>query len=340
MKYRYLGNSGLAVSNICIGTMTFGQEDWGSSSKVSKEILDAFIDLGGNFIDTSNHYTEGCSERIIGEWLKSKNRDQIVLSTKCGFKTGTDLNSRGLSYKNIITSCESSLKRLQTDYIDVFNIYAVDPQTPIEETLHALNQLFIQGKIRYYGISNFPAWQITRFSLTSKINNILKPIAGQYLYNLLKRDVETEIIPALNDSKIGMVCWSPLSGGMLTGKYDSPEYIPEDTRLSIRTDISTGRYKSWFEKSSHIIKELKEISNNEGVNVSTVALSWLLKNERVSSLIVGARNVKQLKENCIASEWLLNNANFEKLNELSKIDNGYPNNWCFEQMKNWYNDIK
>ncbi len=219
MKYRYLGNSGLAVSTVCLGTATFGQKEWGCSEETAINILNAYSEQGGNFIDTADQYADTMSEQIIGKWLKTKNRDDFVIASKCFFPISDNINRRGLSRKNIIQACDASLKRLGTDYIDLYQLHNQDPQTPLEETVSALEYLVQQGKIRYLGLSNYPSWKVTKLNSIAKEKNFSKFISGQYLYNLLKRDIEKEILPACIDSEIGVMCWSPLSGGMLTGKY-------------------------------------------------------------------------------------------------------------------------
>ncbi len=340
MKYRYLGNSGLAVSTVCLGTMTFGQKEWGCDEKTSHDILDAFVAEGGNFIDTANQYNNGITEQIIGNWLINKDRENLVIASKCGFPTDdNNINSRGLSRKNIIQSCEDSLKRLKTDYIDLYQVYGLDPQTPLEETMSALDYLIQQGKIRYAGCSNLPAWKIMKASNISEQKNYEKFISGQYLYNLLKRDIEKEILPACRDLGVGVMCWSPLSGGMLTGKYTDPKNPPEDTRIGLRAELSENRYKVWYENSVKVIAKLKEIAKKNEQTISTVALSWVLKNENVSSVVVGARKVEQIIGNCKAGSWIISDEEYSQLNELSQALKTHPTVWCEENSQNWFQNI-
>lgn len=336
MKYRYLGSSGLAVSTICLGTMTFGQKEWGCDENVSFQILDAFIEQGGNFIDTADKYANTDSERIIGEWLKNQTRDKMVIGTKCFFKTDQDINSRGLSRKHIISACEASLKRLKTDYIDLYQIHGLDPQTPLEETLYTFQLLMNQGKIRYYGISNFPAWLLVKSAYITKLKEFEPFISGQYLYNLLKRDIETEILPACSDLGINVLCWSPLSGGMLTGKYTNPEIPPENSRIGTRSDVSGKNYSIWYQKSLGIIQKIKELSEIYKQSPSTIALSWLLFNKQVASVITGAKSRQQIIENCKAGTWEIMDSDWELLHQVSKINYGYPREWCETNNADWY----
>jgi len=339
MKYRYLGSSGLAVSTVCLGTMTFGNDTWGSDSRTSTDILSAFVEQGGNFIDTADQYNCGVSEQIIGKWLSSQKRDDMVIGTKCSFQVGNDINSRGLSRKHIIKACEASLRRLNTDYIDLYQIYGFDPQTPLDETMSALDFLVQQGKVRYLGVSNLPAWKVMKLFNIAQNKNYSHFISGQYLYNLLKRDIESEILPACDDVGMGMLCWSPLSGGMLTGKYTDSDNPPDDTRLSLRADLSHDKYKIWYEKSSIIVNKLREIAKKNNQSVAVVALSWLLKQHNVASVVVGARKKAQLIDNCKAGEWVISNDAYRQLSELSQVSYGHSKIWNDENSKDWFDNI-
>ncbi len=254
MKYRQIGKSELAVSTVALGTMTFGEKQWGTDTDQSVRILDQFVEAGGNLIDTADKYNNGRSEEIIGRWLSYQNRNQLIVATKCFFPTQDNNYGHGLSSKHILKGCEASLRRLNTDYIDLYQLHAPDPQTPIEETLNALNNLLEQGKIRSAGFCNFPSW--TLVDAFHAANNSSTPplITGQYLYNLLQRDIEHEIVPACERCNTGILCWSPLSGGMLTGKYTNPDEPVEGSRLAIRSDLSDTRYKLWYKKSSPVVE--------------------------------------------------------------------------------------
>jgi len=339
MKYRYLGNSGLAVSAVCLGTATFGQKEWGCSEEIANDILNAYYEQGGNFIDTADQYADTLSEQIIGKWLKTKNRDDLVIASKCFFPIGNNINRRGLSRKNIIQACDASLKRLGTDHIDLYQLHNQDPQTPLEETMSALEYLVQQGKVRYLGLSNYPAWKVVKLNAIAKEKNYTRFISGQYLYNLLKRDIEKEILPACADFEVGVMCWSPLSGGMLTGKYENPNEPPKDSRLGLRSDVVQDRYKIWYEKSQLIVDTLKSISDKNNISPSVVALSWLLKNKDIASVLVGSNKVEQIQESCKASEWVISDEDWKSLNEVSKIDLGYPNDVEKNTTKNWFQNI-
>jgi 1-deoxyxylulose-5-phosphate synthase len=339
MKYRYLGNSGLAVSTICLGTATFGQKGWGCDKTVSHNILDEYFELGGNFIDTADKYGDTNSERYIGEWLNTKNRDDLVIASKCFFPLSENINDKGLSRKHILSACENSLRRLKTDYIDLYQIHNQDPQTPLIETLDALNTLIDHGKVRYVGLSNFPAWKIIKMYHLSDKHNFRKFISGQFLYNLLKRNIEQEIIPACEDVGMSVLCWSPLSGGILTGKYDSPTKLPKDTRIGQRTELTKDKYQSWYNNSIDTVKLLKKIAKDFNKSTSTVALSWLLKNPNVGSLIVGAKNKNQISENCAASDWDIPTETWKLLEEKSKIKFDYPFDVFSTTTEGWFEKI-
>jgi len=340
MKYHYLGNSGLAVSTICLGTLTFGNTKWGCSVDDSYKILNEYVEQGGNFVDTADHYNDSLTEIIIGDWLKSKKREDLVIATKCGFPLTNNINDRGLSRSHIINACEQSLKRLNTDYIDLYQIYSYDPQTPLEETMEVLGLLIKQGKVRYIGCSNFPAWKVTKSYYISKIHENYQFISGQYLYNLLKRDVEIEVVPACEDAEISLVSWSPLSGGMLTGKYFEKVAPPKGSRLDIRQDLSKNRYQIWQENSLHVVKKLHEISKKYNLTPSIVALAWLLRNVSIASVAVGVKNVDQVIENIKASDWEIPTNDWNDLNKLSKINYGFPRYWCESKSENWFENIK
>jgi 1-deoxyxylulose-5-phosphate synthase len=327
MKYRYLGNSELNVSVIGLGTYNFNPESWGCDEYTATDILNAYLEKGGNFIDTADKYGDTLAEKIIGRWLKSRKRDDLVIATKCFFKAGKDIKNNGLSRKHILKACEASLRRLQTDYIDLYQLHIPDPKTPLEETMSILNQLVKQGKVRYTGLSNFPAWKVMKTANIAERFGFERFISGQYLYNLLKRDIEIEVIPACEDVGMKILCWAPLSGGMLTGKYKSPAKPPNGTRLALcDKDLAKKRYAFWFEKSRGIVAEVRRIAKRYGKTPAVVSIAWLLKNECVASVITGARTAKQITDNSIAGEWELPLMEWKALDTLSKIDGWYPYN--------------
>ena len=331
MKYRHIGKSGLAVSTVALGTMTFGEKRWGTDTDQSVRILDQFVEAGGNLIDTADKYNNGRSEEIIGRWLSYQNRNQLIVATKCFFPTQDNSHGHGLSSKHILKGCEASLRRLNTDYIDLYQLHAPDPQTPIEETLNALNKLLEQGKIRSAGFCNFPSWTLVDAFHAANNSSIPPLITGQYLYNLLQRDIEHEIVPACKRCNTGILCWSPLSGGMLTGKYTNPDEPVEGSRLAIRSELSDTRYKLWYKNSSPVVEELERIALEHQTTCTEVALAWLLKRPQVTSVIVGARTGKQVLTNCRAADWELPQEDFIKLNSISQSPLPYPAKWISEQ---------
>jgi len=339
MKYRYLGNSGLAVSRVCLGTATFGQGGWGCDADTSTGILNAYTEQGGNFVDTADKYAGTLSEQIIGKWLGGQNRDDLVIATKCFFKTSDNINSRGLSRKHIISACEASLKRLQTDYIDLYQVHESDPQTPMEETMAALDMLVQQGKVRYIGLSNYPAWKVMKSSFISRSGGISPFISGQYLYNLLKRDIEAEVLPACKESGMSVICWCPLSGGMLTGKYKDAAQPPEGTRLSEWSEIAQERYAQWVEKSAAVVEKVVEVAGCHNVTPAVVSLAWLLKNKQVAAVSVGAKRTEQIVENCKAGEWEMSDDDWQSLDKLSQMSLGNPYDICQTIARGWFDQI-
>ncbi|MBD3347415.1 MAG: aldo/keto reductase [Chitinivibrionales bacterium] len=325
MKYIYLGKTGLIVSRICLGTMTFGQKDWGCNKKTAFEIIDTFLDGGGNFIDTADLYAGGVSEEIVGEALKDKKRDDIVLATKGFFRTADTPNAKGLSRKHLIEACEASLRRLNTDFIDLYQIHGPDPFTPLEETMLALEHLVASGKVRYIGCSNLYAWQIVKATGIARSRGYEQFRCAQHLYNLIIRDVEREILPASHDQGMGFICWSPLASGMLTGKYKKESRPKKGTRVWRRAAADMPRY--WHDRGFHIIDETIEVAKKTGKTPAQIALAWLLHDTRVSSVIVGGRKPGQIKENCRAGTWDMPRKYHTRLSEATQFDLGYPHSW-------------
>ena len=325
MKYRYLGNTGLLVSRICLGTMTFGNKEWGCDEAMAKQITRAFLDAGGDFIDTADAYSGGVSEQILRECLKGVPRDDLVIATKCFFKMGTPSNAKGLSRKHIMAAAEASLARMGTDYIDLYQVHGPDPRTPIEETMRALDDLVRQGKVRYIGCCNLYGWQIARANAAAERMNTSRFVSGQYLYNIVARDIEREILPACEAEGMGMICWSPLGSGMLTGKYRKTEKPEQGTRIQMAAIHELPRY--WHERGFHIIDELNRVSKETGVSQVRLALSWLLHDARVSAVIVGSRNKEQLAESLRVADENIAEPAWERLTDVSRIDHGYPKQW-------------
>lgn len=325
MKYRYLGNSGLLVSRICLGAMTFGMEGWGCDRATAIAITNKFIEKGGNFIDTADMYSLGVAEEMLGEALADHRRDSLVVATKCWFRMDDTPNAKGLSRKHILEAVDASLKRLGCDYIDLLQVHGPDPFTPVEETLRALDDLVRAGKVRYVGCSNYFGWQIARSNGLADRLGLARFISGQHMYNLLRRDIEREILPACAAEGMGMLCWSPLAGGMLTGKYRSQEEPAADSRVGLRSEIDLPRY--WKDESFRIIDEVLAVAEATGKTPAQVALAWLLHDRRVSAVIVGIRTLSQLEDSLEAGDWDLPDDLHQNLTEVVPFDYGYPREW-------------
>ena len=325
MKYRYLGNSGLLVSRVCLGTMTFGMKDWGCDYATSEAITNAFVQAGGNFIDTADMYSSGQSEEYVGKAIAALRRDDLVIATKCWFRMGNSPNDKGLSRKHILEAANASLRRLGTDFIDLYQLHGPDPHTPIEETMRAMDDLVRSGKVRYIGCSNFYGWQIVKANAAADARGLTRLISGQHLYNLLRRDVEREILPACEDQGLGLLCWSPLASGLLTGKYDNKNGPEKGSRIGLRAEIDMPRY--WNENSFRIIDEVRTIATECGKTPAQVALGWLLYDHRVASVIVGSRRVEQLSEGLESGEWDLPPEQYARLSNIVPFAKGYPDEW-------------
>lgn len=325
MKYRYLGNSGLLVSRVCLGTMTFGMQGWGCDATESAAITRQFVEAGGNFIDTADMYSGGASEEITGQAIRDFDRDDLVLATKCWFRMRSSPNAKGLSRKHILEAIESSLRRLQTDYVDLFQIHGPDPFTPLEETMRTLDDVVRSGKARYVGCSNFFGWQIARANGIAGQGGLTRLISGQHMYNLLRRDIEREVLPACAAEGMGMLCWSPLAGGMLTGKYDRQQGPDAGSRIALRAEVDLPRY--WHDDSFKVIDEVRAVAQECDRSAAQVALAWLLHDRRVTSVIVGARTAAQLQSSLVAGDWDLSAAHYQRLTDVVPFALGYPDEW-------------
>lgn len=301
MKYRYVGKSGLLVSRVALGTMTFGAPKWGCDEKTAHEMIDLYRQSGGNVIDTANNYAGSRSEEIIGSYLCRMNRDEIVVASKCFFPQGAVPGSYGLSRKHIIQACNDSLQRLQTDYLDLYFIHAFDPYTPLEETMDALNSLVQHGKVRYIGCSNLYAWQFTMANGIAAKRDNEQFICGQHMYNLIHRDIEHDVVPACEAQGMSLFAWSPLGGGMLTGKYRPAQDPEEGTRMHFRRNVDGPRF--WHDHAFHVASQLLEVEATTGIDRAQLALGWILRNRSVASVILGARSTDQLRENLKVSDW-------------------------------------
>ena len=328
MEYRYLGNSGLKISEICLGVMTFGGDTVKNelatvAQKEADLITSKALDLGINFFDTADVYSGGISESVLGKALANK-RKEAVIATKVRFAMSNKPNDTGLSRFHIIKSCEDSLRRLGTDFIDLYQIHSYDPGTPLEETLHALDHLVQSGKVRYIGCSNLTAWQTMKALAISEKMNLEKFITTQLYYSIGARDIEHELVPMCIDQKLGILCWSPLSGGFFSGKFRKNITLPNNARRSNRQASSMKFWPVDEEKGFEIVDQLERISNNYDKTVAQTALNWLLCQPAISSVIIGASHVQQLEENAGASGWKLIPDDVHFLNNISNPVVPYP----------------
>jgi aryl-alcohol dehydrogenase-like predicted oxidoreductase len=302
MEYRTLGRSGCAVSALCLGTMTFGNE---SDEKVSHAQLDMFAEAGGTFVDTADVYSAGESERIIGRWLASSPAgvtEPIVLATKGRFPMAADPNGAGLSARHLTRALDASLTRLGVDAIDLYQAHAWDPVTPLEETLRTMDGFVRAGKIRYYGFSNFTGWQLTKAVLLARALGLTAPVSLQPQYSLLVREIEYEIVPAAQDAGLGLLPWSPLGGGWLTGKYQRDQRPTGATRLG---DNPERGMEAWDRRGTartwDVIDAVQRVAEARGVSMAEVALAWVTDRPGVTSTILGARTTDQLAANLRAA---------------------------------------
>jgi aryl-alcohol dehydrogenase-like predicted oxidoreductase len=325
MKMRYLGNSGIKVTEICFGAMTFGGKGYWKvigalEQKDVNELVKLALDGGVNFFDTADVYSEGLSEEMLGKAL-GNHRKEIILATKVRGRTGKGPNDVGLSRHHIIENCNASLKRLGTDYIDLYQLHSFDPYTPQEETLRALDDLVRAGKVRYIGASNHMGWQLMKALAISDKQNLEKFITLQAYYSLVARDLEYELVPLCLDQKLGILPWSPLGGGFLTGKYRRGKERPKNAR---RTDRESQFLQFDEEKGFDIVDELERIAKNHNATIAQAALNYLLRKPGVSSVIIGARTKEQLADNLKASDWEMTPEEVTKLDTLSMLPKVYP----------------
>jgi aryl-alcohol dehydrogenase-like predicted oxidoreductase len=325
MDYRFMGRTGLKVSEICLGCQTFG---WGADEPASHALADRFVAAGGNFFDTSNIYNEGKSEMILGSWLKNrKDRAQLVIASKVFFPAGQGPNDTGLSRKHILEQIDISLRRLHTDYLDLYQMHCWDASTSLEETLRTLDDLVRMGKVRYIGASNYTPAQLTRAILLSEMHGWVRFDCLQPEYSLLVRSTEWESLPLCISEGIGVIAWSPLAGGWLTGKYQRGQPPPPDSRV--------GRADRWDDLPEQreneliwrIVDALAAVSKECGKSPSQVALNWLLQQTGVTAPIIGARKLSQLEDNLGSVGWSLNAEQMAKLNVASDIPLPSPYNF-------------
>lgn len=328
MKYRLLGNSGLRVSEVSLGTMTFGEDwGWGSPKDEARKIYDAYRSAGGNFIDTANVYTNGSSETLLGEFMRD-HRQSVVLATKyTNAMAGEDPNAAGNHRKSMVQALEGSLRRLKTDYIDLYWMHIWDQMTPVEEVMRAFDDLVRQGKVLYIGVSDAPAWWIARANTLAELRGWTQFIGLQIEYSLIERTVERELIPMAKAFKLGLVAWSPLAGGLLSGKYHSG--AAGDGRYT--TEMAKGFMRTG-ERPDRIVAVLKRVSQEVGRTPAQVALAWLRYRDISVIPIVGARRVSQLEDNLASLELQLTSEQVAALDEASAIDMGFPHDFYENEM--------
>ncbi len=324
MQYARLGNTGLIVSRLAFGTMTFGSDpSMPNVYKVSEEnaraMVDKSLEAGVNFFDTADGYASGQSETMLGELLGERRKD-VVVATKVGFRTGDRVTQAGLSRRHILASCEASLKRLNTDYIDLYIVHKEDPFTPLEETLCTLNELVRAGKVRYLGFSNWAAWKAATAVQMQKAEGWAKFTSGQMYYSLVGRDVEHDVVPFMRSAGLSMNVWSPLAGGFLSGKY-TPDNLKEDdnNRLSGPDFLPIDK-----ESGFKVVERLREMAQEHQASVAQMALAWLLSKPIVSSIIVGASKLHQLEDNLQAVEVKLSEAEVNELDAMTAPTTLYP----------------
>lgn len=318
MRYKLLGKSGLRVSELCLGTMTFGEEfGWGASYEESRKIFDAFMDAGGNFIDTANEiYTGGTSEKYLGEFIAA-DRERVVLATKyTDSLPTTDPNRAGNQRKNMVQSVERSLKRLNTDYIDLFWLHAWDFMTPLEEVMRAFDDLVRSGKVLYIGISDAPAWIISRANMLAELRGWTPFIALQIEYSLIERTAERELLPMARELDIGVMAWSVLASGILTGKYSKKIETNEPRRLD------KAQFVELSERNLAIADQVQQVAQEIGCTPSQVAINWVRGKGVIP--ILGATKLSQIQDNLACFDFQLSDEQIHKLNEVSKIELGFP----------------
>jgi aryl-alcohol dehydrogenase-like predicted oxidoreductase len=317
MNYRRMGRTGLKVTEICLGTMTFGHQ---CDERTSFAIMDKAADRGVTFFDTADVYpvppspdTAGRSEEIIGRWMHGK-RDRFVLATKCRMRVGHGPNDEGLSRKHILKAAEDSLRRLQTDYVDLYQTHSPDPETPIEETLEAFDTLVRQGKVRYIGCSNYAAWQIALALGASERRNWARFDCLQPRYNLLYREIEAEPLPLCRDQGLGVIAYNPLAGGFLSGKYQSKDSPPSGTRFTLGKTGDLYRERYWQHAQFEAVEKLRAFFQGRGKSLVKVAIAWVLVQPGITSAIVGASRPEQLDDSLGAVDLILDSNEMEACN--------------------------
>jgi aryl-alcohol dehydrogenase-like predicted oxidoreductase len=319
LELRSLGRTGIRVSELCLGCMTFGRE---ADEATSKQMVDRFVDAGGNFVDTADVYTQGVSEEITGRAIKAK-RDQIVLATKVRFPMGDGPNDVGASRRHIRLGVEASLRRLGTDWIDLYQIHCFDGRTPFEETISTLDDLVHEGKVLYVGASNYTAWQLMKAIGIAELRGWTPFSTLQPEYSLITRDIERELLPLCRNEGLAVLPWSPLGGGILTGKYQKDAPLPEGTRGGEAEMPIAFTYKL-DDRAWNIVDAVQKVAGETGKSAAQVALNWVVNRPGITSPIIGARNVKQLDDNLGAVGWQLEDEQWKALAWASAFPRGYP----------------
>ncbi|NAO97729.1 MULTISPECIES: aldo/keto reductase [unclassified Halomonas] len=325
--YRLLGRSGLKISPMALGTMTFGTEwNFGADESTSRALFDRYVDHGGNFIDTANYYTGGTSESFVGRFAQGK-RDRLVIATKYTLPMrGDDPNSGGNSRRSMVRSVEDSLTRLGSDYIDLLYLHAWDFTTPVEEILRAMDDLVAAGKVVYLGLSDIPSWQASRMQAIADLRGWSPMVAMQLEYNLIERSVEGDLVPMAREMGMGIMPWSPLASGLLTGKYNRAALVPENVVSGSRAAIVTEAGPV-PERSFRIIDEVKQVATEQNTSPATVALAWLLTRPGMAAPLIGARSISQLEANLAALELELTGDQLARLDEVSAVPLGFPHEY-------------
>jgi aryl-alcohol dehydrogenase-like predicted oxidoreductase len=326
-EYVTLGRSGLRVSPLALGTMTFGNDRWGSSDAEGKRIFDRFVEAGGNFIDVADVYAEGKSEEVVGRFVAEGNlHDRLVVATKFTFNPQEgNPNSGGNGRKNIYRALEGSLRRLKMDYVDLYWMHVWDTITPVEEVISTLSNLVREGKIRYYGFSDVPAWYAARAFTLAEQQGLDRPIGLQLEYSLVERTIEREHIPAARELGVGVCPWSPLASGFLSGKYtkEGPT-SSKGSRLEVLKDTDNPAFNKFTERNWRILDVIQEVAKQRGHTPAEVALNWVAHQPGVTSTIIGATSLKQLDANLNAITLEVSEEAHKKLDEVSQLDAAHP----------------
>ena len=334
MKYKLLGNTGLKVSELCLGTMTFGGGEgmWKAIGQLQQDEVDNLVkksvDAGINFIDTANVYSEGISEEMTGAAIRNLglHRDDLVIATKVRGKMGEGPNNSGLTRKHILKQVDDSLRRLGTDYIDLYQIHGFDPLTPWQETLWTLDDLVKVGKVRYIGCSNLAAWQLMKALAFSDYTKVQRFASLQAYYTIAGRELERELIPLLKDQQLGLMVWSPLAGGLLSGKYTRQNQNGEEGSRRANFDFPPVNKERAFD----IIEKLQPMAQEKNATVAQLALAWLLHQPAVTTIIIGAKKEEQLADNLKAVDITFTEEELKQLDEVSKLPAEYPG-WMLER---------